>query len=69
MRIKGENLVCSQNATVFQNDKNALVKVGPFFHWDSLHARLNSHYEAWSYKEKKHKKKNLQLEMMENFRV
>ena len=21
---------------------------------DSLHARLNSHYEAWSYKKKKH---------------
>ena len=27
-----------------------------FFNWYSLHARLNSHYEAWSYKEKKHKK-------------
>ena len=26
------------------------------FNWDSLHARLNSHYEAWSYKKKKHKK-------------
>ena len=24
--------------------------------WDSLHARLNSHYKAWSYKKKKHKK-------------
>ena len=24
--------------------------------WDSLHARMNSHYEVWSYKEKKHKK-------------
>ena len=24
--------------------------------WDSLHTRLNSHYEAWSYKKKKHKK-------------
>ena len=41
------------------------------FNWYSLHARLNSHYEAWSYKKKKHKKvkvytrnlirKNLQL--------
>ena len=28
-----------------------------FFNWDSLHARLNSHYEAWSYKKKKHKKR------------
>ena len=26
-----------------------------FFNWDSLHARLNSHYEAWGYKKKKHK--------------
>ena len=26
------------------------------FNWDSLHARLNSHYKAWSYKKKKHKK-------------
>ena len=24
--------------------------------WDSLHARLNSHYEAWSYKKKSTKK-------------
>ena len=23
---------------------------------DSLHARLNSHYKAWNYKKKKHKK-------------
>ena len=27
-----------------------------FFNWDSLHARLNSHYVAWSYKKNKHKK-------------
>ena len=27
-----------------------------FFNWDSLHAKLNSHYVAWSYKKKKHKK-------------
>ena len=26
------------------------------FNWDSLHARLNSHYEAWSYKKKSAKK-------------
>ena len=30
--------------------------VNLFFNWDSLHARLNSHYKAWSYKKKKHKK-------------
>ena len=27
-----------------------------FFNWDSLHARLKRHYEAWSYKKKKYKK-------------
>ena len=27
-----------------------------FFNWDSIHARLNSHNEAWGYKKKKHKK-------------
>ena len=27
-----------------------------FFNWDSPHVRLNSQYEAWSYKKKKHKK-------------
>ena len=42
-----------------------------FFNWDTQHARLNSYYEAWSYKKKKHKnisiytgnlfRKNLQL--------
>ena len=26
-----------------------------FLNWDSSHARLNSNYEAWSYKGKKHK--------------
>ena len=27
-----------------------------FFNWDSLHRKLNSHYEAWSYSKKKCKK-------------
>ena len=27
-----------------------------FFNWDSHHARLNNHYEAWSYKKKSTKK-------------
>ena len=30
--------------------------VDSFFNWDSLHARLNSHYEEWSYKKKEYKK-------------
>ena len=32
-----------------------VIKSVIFFNWDSLHARLNSHYESWSYKTKKHK--------------
>ena len=28
-----------------------------FLNWDSPHARLNSHYEAWSYKKKKAQKR------------
>ena len=31
-------------------------KLDFFKSWDSLHARLNSYYEAWSYKKKKYKK-------------
>ena len=27
-----------------------------FFNCDSPHARLNSHYEAWGYRKKKHNK-------------
>ena len=27
-----------------------------FFNWDSLYARLNSHYEAWSYNKRSIKK-------------
>ena len=27
-----------------------------FFNWDSLHARLNSHYKACGYKKKEYKK-------------
>ena len=32
------------------------IKVFFSKNWDSLHARLNSHHEAWSYKKKKNKK-------------
>ena len=34
---------------------NVIKSVIFFLNWDSLHARLNSHYESWSYKTKKHK--------------
>ena len=38
-------------------DYKNLLKFFLFFNWDSLQARLNSHYEAWSYKKKKSTKK------------
>ena len=38
--------------------KTASKKIGALIHfnWHSLHARLNSHYKAWEYKKKNHKK-------------
>ena len=48
----GLNLpLASISAIVSSNNINT-----SFFNWDSLHTRLNSHYKAWSYKKKKHKK-------------
>ena len=37
---------------------NTLHKLRSFFlkNWDSLHARLNSQYKAWSYKKNKQKR-------------
>ena len=35
--------------------KDAEVNIN-FLNWNSLHARLNSHYKVRSYKKKKHKK-------------
>ena len=35
---------------------HVLMTCNFFFNWDSLQARLNSYYKAWSYKKKKHKK-------------
>ena len=42
----------------YKKQRNLVVNFSKnfFFNWESLHARLNSHYEAWSYKKKKHKK-------------
>ena len=36
----------------YQKTVNLLKKEKNYFDWDSLHARLNSHYKAWSYKKK-----------------
>ena len=40
----------------WNNSKTKTSDTFFFFNWDSPHARLNSHYEAWSYKKKKRKK-------------
>ena len=56
-------LVCSPNKLLLKRlcslptlVPTVFVFVFVFFNWDSLHARLNSHYNGWSYKKKKHKK-------------
>ena len=43
-------------AIVLRYKKMNVVVVFFCFNWDSLHARLNSQYEAWSYKKKSTKK-------------
>ena len=51
--------------TIFMNSENSKTSEPHrlllfffffFFNSYSLHARLNSHYKAWSYKKRKHKK-------------
>ena len=56
------------NSTTIHNKDNHLLAMELFkvknrvfffffkFNWDSLHAGLNSHYEAWSYKQRSTKK-------------
>ena len=39
-----------------KNNKKNQGGLKLFFNFNSLHARLNNQYEAWSYKKKKHKK-------------
>ena len=46
----------SNRASSFAVVKSQAEQLFFFFNWDSLHARLNSHYEAWSYKKKSTKK-------------
>ena len=55
-RQRGRGEVIQRNLLDFTNEGVFEIIQFVFFNWDSLHARLNSHYEAWSYKEKKHKK-------------
>ena len=53
--------LASHELTAFLSDFDLLVDSRKwllflYIYWDSLHARLNSHFEAWIYKKKKQKK-------------
>ena len=53
-------IVAIKNSMTYMSDiresiESRIESRGFFFNWDSLHARLNSHYKAWSHKKKKHK--------------
>ena len=43
-------------SSVTKSFVNQCSEIPRFSNWNSRHARLSSHYKAWSYKEKKHKK-------------
>ena len=59
LNIKGTDYHCIISL-ISKNEATKLMQLTHFFffffNWYSLHARLNSHYEAWSYKKRKHKK-------------
>ena len=44
--------------TLAESNSDLIVVLGDFFFFncDSLHARLNRHYEAWSFKKRSRKK-------------
>ena len=44
------------NGEYFKDFMNLTRMTQFFLKCDSLHASLNSHYKAWSYEKKKHKK-------------
>ena len=45
-----------QKVTLYEKMCTLYVVMYYFLNWDSLHARLNNHYKAWSYKKNKRKK-------------
>ena len=52
-----ELYACSSELSDFSWSENRAIFFFFFnFNWDSFHARLNSHYEAWSYKKRSTKK-------------
>ena len=69
MSEQGVNM-SEQGVNMSELSEFTIIFFSFFFNWDSPHASLNSHYEAWSYKKKAQKRlqdianlfaKNLQL--------
>ena len=48
--ISNTNSLYKNMATLNKKFLAVLVSSMFFLNWDSFHARLNSHYEGWSYK-------------------
>ena len=68
LRVKFENIYFSNYSGI--PEFSQIFKQDLFKNWDSLYARLNSHYKAWSYRKRSTKilkhtenlfRKNLQL--------
>ena len=55
-RDDGLSLFKNKSDTQLEIIKKNFYLIFLKFNWDTLHARLNSHYKAWIYKKKKHKK-------------
>ena len=55
-KIAGYTPNWSEEAFIIKKVKKLCHRLTFLFNWDSLHGRLNSHFGAWSYKKKMHKK-------------
>ena len=53
-RLRGKSYL-----RVFKDFEDVSINMFLFFNWDSLHARLNSHYEAWMKLQEKKSTKRL----------
>ena len=56
MKAHNKHLSIEKNRNEMEKQNQWFHEVVFFFNWDSPHARLNSHYEAWNYKKKSTKK-------------
>ena len=59
-------IFCNITEKTKQMNKQRHFSANIFFNWDSFHARLNRHYEPWSYKKKEAQKdQNIQKIILE----